>query len=121
MTDTYQGGTDTPTLISRHIITESYDWAATPPTVTITVTDDASGEMLETATHDVPLPQREAHTFTAELATEFAAYKAALDLLITTLPNNAFTGARELKDAMRATRRMFRAAIRDVKRIDSGT
>jgi hypothetical protein len=94
------------------------------------------GVLVESGIESVPLTPEEIEQrdFTANLTTELAAYKAdnlalqnALDAAVAAIPNNAFTGASQLKTALReisdqskAQRRMFRAGIRDVAALDDG-
>lgn len=121
-------------LVERLTITTVYNWAASPPTVTITVTDDATGQVVATDTQPVPSAAVEQRTYSTNLAAELTAYKAdnlamqtAIQAAVDTIPNNAFTGAsllktalREISDQSKAQRRMFRAAIRDVAALDDG-
>lgn len=91
-----------------------------PPMDEQTVEFYENGELVETRTVAVPKPRAEveAEQYRTALAAEFTAFKASLDAL-TALPNNSFTGAREVKDFARAARRMFRAAIRDLQSVDT--
>ena len=128
--ETYDDGA----LVQSQTIATTYDWLAVPPTVTITVTDDATGQVVTTETQPVPSAGVEQRNFTTNLAAELVAYKAdnlalqtALAAAVAAIPNNAFTGASELKTALReisdqskAQRRMFRAAVRDVAALDDG-
>jgi hypothetical protein len=88
----------------------------------------------ETITVSIPPDVIEQRAYTTALAAELVAYKAdnealraACQAAVDIIPNNAFTGASQLKTALReiidqsrAQRRMFRAAIRDVSALDDG-
>lgn len=91
-------------------------------TDTITIRTYAPGtdtpHLLETRTEEVPIPPDviEERAYTSGLAAEFVDFKTALDAL------TAASGtSKELKQFARATRRMFRAAIRELADIDPGT
>lgn len=95
-----------------------------------------NGVLVESGTTERPLSpaEIEQRAYTTNLAAELVAYKAdnaamqtAIQTAVDTIPNNAFTGASQLKTALReiidqsrAQRRMFRAAIRDVATLDDG-
>ena len=94
-----------------------------PPMDEQTVEIFENGEMVERRTVAIPkspemLEAEETDAYRTALAAEFAQFKVALDAL-TALPNSSFTGAAEVKGFARATRRMFRAAIRDLQGIDT--
>lgn len=54
----YAPGTDTPVLTATYTPTATRDWTADPPTVTTTVTDDATGEVVSTETRDMTPEER---------------------------------------------------------------
>ena len=54
----YAGGTDTPQLLASQTITTTTDWQADPPTVTTTVTDDATGDVVSTETREATPEER---------------------------------------------------------------
>lgn len=107
----------------------------------ITIEEYASGtatpQLVASRVVTVPLPPEviEQRQYSTNLAAELVSYKAdrdaaivAIDVAVAAIPNNAFTGAsalktalREIADEMRATRRMFRAGIRDVAALDDGS
>jgi hypothetical protein len=105
-------------------------------TDTVTVGEYRDGVLVGSETVEIPTPPEviEQREFTTALAAELDAYKAdnlalqtALDAAVAAIPNNAFTGAAQLKTALReisdqskAQRRMFRAGIRDVAALDDG-
>jgi len=50
--EVYAPGTDTPELIASQTLTTTTDWQADPPTVTTTITDDATGDVVSTETRE---------------------------------------------------------------------
>lgn len=105
-------------------------------TETITIEEYRDGVLVGTReeTRTLSPVEIEQRNYTANLTSELAAFKAdnlalqtALDAAVAAIPNNAFTGASQLKTALReisdqskAQRRMFRAGIRDVAALDDG-
>jgi hypothetical protein len=105
-------------------------------TETINIDEYRDGVLVGTRqeTRQLSTEEVEQREYTTALAAELESYKAdnlalqtALDAAVAAIPNNAFTGASQLKTALReisdqskAQRRMFRAAIRDVAALDDG-
>lgn len=79
---------------------------------------DQKGNRIGTETRPLEPHEVEQRRHRNAVATEFVQFRDALDAL-TAIPNNAFDGAREVKAFARATRRMLRATVRELREIDN--